>query len=138
MRHSPSMSSLAINPPPLRVFVVENHADTLKWLSLYLEQLGHNVQSARTLKDALAVIPKADCDVLISDIGLPDGDGWDLLRRLSLPHPIYAIAMSGFGMSADRVKSEAAGYRHHMLKPFPPEQLDAMLAEAARELADAH
>ncbi len=121
--------------PPLRIFVVENHADTLKWLTLYLEQMGHAVLSAGTLESALADLPGADCDVLISDIGLPDGDGWDLLRRARLPQPIFAIAMSGFGMNADRRKSEAAGFRHHLLKPFVPKDLDAILAQAARELA---
>jgi CheY-like chemotaxis protein len=57
-----------------------------------------------------------------------------LLRAASLPRPVYAIAMSGFGMTADRAKSFAAGYRHHILKPFDPGVLDAILEEAAREL----
>jgi CheY-like chemotaxis protein len=120
---------------PLRVFVVENHADTLKWLSRYLEAMGHTVASARTMAEALERLPKAVYDVLISDIGLPDGDGWELLRNVRLPHPVYAIAMSGFGMSADRLKSKAAGFRHHLLKPFVPDELDAALEEAAREAA---
>ena len=84
---------------------------------------------------ALAAIPGAQCDVLLSDIGLPDGDGWELLRALregGCP-PAYAIAMSGFGMSADHVRSQEAGYRHHLLKPFDPEALDAMLEEAVAE-----
>ena len=123
---------------PLRIFIVENHPDTLRWLGLYLEQLGHTVLSARTMEDALEALPKANCDVLISDIGLPDGDGWTLLRTLReshRPHPGYAIAMSGFGLNADRTRSEAAGYRHHMLKPFNPDALDTLLEEAAREIA---
>lgn len=124
------------DPAPLRIFIVENHADTLKWLSIYLEQMGHAVLSARTMAQAVNDFPAARCDVLISDIGLPDGDGWELVRRLreqsSFEH-IYAIAMSGFGMNSDRLKSEAAGYRQHLLKPFVPDELDAMLEEAARE-----
>lgn len=118
----------------LRVFVVENHPDTLKYLQMYLEQMDHVVQSARTMAEALAALPGADAEVLISDIGLPDGDGWELMRRLRLPRPIYAIAMSGFGMNADHARSRAAGYRHHLLKPFSPDDLDAMLEEAAHEL----
>lgn len=120
---------------PLRIFVVENHADTLKWLTLYLEQLGHSVLSARTVDEALTSLPAANCNVLISDIGLPDGDGWELLRRAELPPAVYAIAMSGFGMNADRAKSKATGFRHHMLKPFDPDELDALLEEAAEEMA---
>ena len=117
----------------LRIFVVENHEDTLRWLSRYLEMLGHQVMPARTMREALEAIPGAQCDVLISDIGLPDGDGWELLRRLEARRPVYAIAMSGFGMTADRTKSLAAGYQAHILKPFEPEVLEAALAEAARE-----
>jgi CheY-like chemotaxis protein len=118
---------------PLRIFVVENHADSLKWLVRYLEALGHSVASATTMRQALELLPQATYGVLISDIGLPDGDGWELLRTVKLPSPIYAIAMSGFGMNADRLKSRAAGYRQHFLKPFVPTELEAALEEAARE-----
>ena len=127
------MSTHSSEPPPLRIFVVENHPETLKYLTLYLEQLGHTVLSARSMSEALALAPSANCHVLISDIGLPDGDGWELLARASFPASVYAIAMSGFGTSSDRVKSKAAGYRHHILKPFNPDELDAILEQAARE-----
>ncbi len=121
-------------PRPLRIFVVENHPDTLEYMQMYLEMLGHTVQTADTMTGALAALPGADCDVLISDIGLPDGDGWTLMHRLQLPRPIYAIAMSGFGLVVDQLKSQGAGFRHHLLKPIKPEQLEAALEEAAREL----
>ena len=101
---------------------------------MYLEMFGHTVLSADSMTKALAALPEADCDVLISDIGLPDGDGWMLLYLLRLPRPIYAIAMSGFGMGADQLKSKEAGYRHHLIKPLDPKQLDAALEIAAREL----
>ncbi len=119
---------------PLRIFVVENHRDTLEYLQMYLEMFGHTVQTADSMTKALATLPRVDCDVLISDIGLSDGDGWMLLHHLQLPRPIYAIAMSGFGMGADQLKSQEAGYRRHLLKPIDPKELDAALAEAAREL----
>jgi CheY-like chemotaxis protein len=119
----------------LRIFVVENHADTLKYLRLYLEQLNHVVESTRTMGEALAVLAREKFDVLISDIGLPDGDGWELLRRAGDSRPAYAIAMSGFGMNADRMKSMEAGFRKHLLKPFMPDDLDDILEEAAAERA---
>ena len=122
---------------PLRIFVVENHADTLKYLRLYLEQLNHVVKTARTVSEALAGLAKEKFDVLISDIGLPDGDGWELLRRAGPSRPGYAIAMSGFGMNADRTKSRQAGFRNHLLKPFMPDDLDHSLEEAAAERAEA-
>ena len=80
----------------MRIFIVENHEDTRFLLQLLLEQLGHTVLTATTLAEALAAIPGARSDVLISDIGLPDGNGWELLTRLGDGRPPYAIAMSGF------------------------------------------
>ena len=118
---------------PLRIFIVENHEDTRFLLGLLLEQLGHTVFSATTLADALDEMPDAECDVLISDIGLPDGNGWDLMTRLGDARPPYAIAMSGFGMSSDRQRSLNVGYRHHLLKPVEPNQLERLLDEAADE-----
>ena len=131
-----AMTTPALDQPAktLRIFLVENHRDTLAYMQMYLEASGHTVRSADSMTKALAALPGANCDVLISDIGLPDGDGWMLLRLVQLPHPIYAIAMSGFGMGADQLWSQEAGYRHHLLKPIDPAQLDAALAEAAREL----
>src|SRR5687768_3566984 len=127
------------NPSPraaagLRVFIVENHADTREFLTFMLEELGHTVMVADTMSRALRDVPDANCDVLISDIGLPDGDGWQLLARLDLPKPIYAIAMSGFGMASDRMRSKAVGYRHHLVKPMGLEQLENILKDAAAEL----
>ena len=129
------MSTLPLETRAMRIFVVENHSDTLAYLTLYLEQMGHTVFSAQSLKEAVAALPEAACDVVISDIGLPDGSGWELLERAHLAKPIYAIAMSGFGLGADRMRRVAAGFRHHVLKPFVPDDLDAMLEEAARECA---
>ena len=120
----------------LRVFVVENHADTREFLTFMLEELGHTVMVADTMSRALRDVPAANCDVLISDIGLPDGDGWQLLARLDLPKPVYAIAMSGFGMTSDRLRSKAVGYRHHLVKPMGLEQLESILKDAAAELEE--
>ena len=121
-------------PRPLRIFVVENHRDTLEMVQAYVEMSGHTVLTADSVTKALAALPQADCDVLISDIGLPDGNGWLLMQRLQLPRPVYAIAMSGFGLGADHLKSKEAGFRRHLLKPIKPEELDTALAEAAQEL----
>ncbi len=118
--------------PPLRIFLVENHPDTRVYLRRYLEMLGHTVHEAPDMQTALAQIPETAVDLLLSDIGLPDGDGWQLLESLA-PHAGYlAVAMSGCGANADKKRSHAAGYRHHLLKPFLPDELDPILAEAAQ------
>lgn len=121
-------------PDGLRIFVVENHDDTRVLLCILLTQMGHTVYSAATMREALRAIPESRCDVLISDIGLPDGDGWELMDRLDGLRPDYAIAMSGRGMNGDRARSRAAGFRHHLVKPTGPEQLADILESAAHEL----
>ena len=122
---------------PLRIFVVENHADSLHALQYYLEQMGHAVIAATTMAEALERLPGADCEVLISDIGLPDGSGWELLERARLPRPIFAIAVSGYGMPEDCERSVAAGFRAHLVKPTDPDELDGLLEQAMAEKADA-
>ncbi len=121
--------------PSLRIFIVENHADTLLYLRRYLEQLGNTVHVAPDMSSALALLPTLEVDLLISDIGLPDGDGWELMRRLGSERGFLAVAMSGCGANADQAKSRSVGYRHHLIKPFLPDELDPILAEA-RALAE--
>ena len=117
----------------LRILVVENHEDTRVALKDYLEMLGHTVLTASCVSEALEIIRSASCSLLLCDIGLPDGDGWGLLSKVR--PPVFAVAMSGLGLNADRRRSAEAGFRHHLLKPFLPEELDAILAEASVEAA---
>ena len=119
--------------PPLRIFVVENNDDTRGLLVLFLERLGHVVRSASTLAETLARWPESPSDVLVCDLGLPDGSGWDLLQRLPRDPPLFAVAVSGFGLRADREKSRAAGFRHHLVKPVDADTLERVLDEAQRE-----
>lgn len=118
---------------PLRILLVEDHSDTRKYLALYLKGAGYQVTAVATMGEALEAAPHSDCEVLISDIGLPDGDGWELLERARFSHPVYAIAMSGYGMDTDREKSRAVGYRYHLLKPIVVDQLNRLLADTEKE-----
>jgi CheY-like chemotaxis protein len=121
---------------PLRIFVVEDDNDTLAALQLYLEQLGHIVFSAASKAEALKKIPQANCHVLISDINLPDGNGWEILEELENLRPNYAIAISGYGTKADRQRSAQTGFRHHIVKPVFPDSLKTLLKEATAELTE--
>ncbi len=119
---------------PLRVFIVEDHADTLTTVSVYLQSLGHTVIYARTLAEARDLWPQAPYDLLIADLRLPDGEGWALLEGLLSPPPSYPVVISALGRPEDRARSEAAGFRHHLLKPFKLADFDAVLEEAVRAL----
>lgn len=123
---------------PLRIFLVENHEDSLRYLTLYLEECGHGVQTARSMQGALESLSATRVDVLLCDIGLPDGDGWQLLKKMSeggIPCP-YAIAMSGFCSRADIEKSRACGFQHHITKPFLPQELDDLLVLGAHHVKE--
>ncbi len=128
--------SNATETKSLRILVVENHADTLESLKLYLEDSGHEVIGAMTLQQAERDLLKDGFQVVICDIGLPDGSGWQLAEQLKTHPHIYAVAMSGFGQNADSARSRDAGFRHHLLKPFRAAELDKVLAEAASEQED--
>jgi CheY-like chemotaxis protein len=116
----------------LSVFLVENHEDTVRYMQLYLQQLGYEVAVAADMSKALEEIPKSQCDVLISDIGLPDGDGWQLMELLGSSRPPFAIAMSGYGTGNDQRRSREVGYDHHLVKPFTPDALLALLRQAEK------
>jgi CheY-like chemotaxis protein len=122
----------------LRFFVVENHQDTLDAIKMFLEAQGHTVETAPDMKSGLKLATQVTFDVLISDIGLPDGDGWELMKQLREKMPgVKAIAMSGYGMRADMEKSKAAGYAAHIVKPFGPMELDAALKKVLGDTAAA-
>lgn len=117
-----------------KIIVIENHEDTLTYLSRYLEQKGHEVIQARDQAAALNYLQATRVDILISDIGLPDGDGWELLQQVAELQPLpFSIAMSGYGSPDDLARSRAAGYRHHLIKPFTPQDLDALLDQGMIE-----
>ena len=119
---------------PLRFFVVENHQDTLDAIKMFLEAQGHSVETVPDMKSALKLAPKTKFDVLISDIGLPDGDGWELMRKLREQIPnLKGIAMSGYGMRTDLEKSRLAGFAGHIIKPFGPVELNAALNNMLNE-----
>jgi CheY-like chemotaxis protein len=131
---------MTANPLPhfLRIYVVENDTDSRQMLTMLLRSWGHNADSASTMSEALAHLPGERYDVLISDIGLPDGNGWQMMDKLrelgTLGNIGYAIAMSGYGMGSDLEKSRAAGFRHHLIKPMDVDQLDRLLLDIIKEI----
>jgi CheY-like chemotaxis protein len=116
----------------LRVLLVEDHFATRNALAIWLEDLGHQVEAVETVSHALEVAAHRDFDVLISDIGLPDGDGRDLVRQLKQTHQFRAIAISGMMIGpAERESSRQAGFIAHLEKPFNPMDLEQTLRAVA-------
>jgi len=102
----------------LRLLLVEDHVDTLETLQRLLVQQGYTVLTATSIAEALRVADQSEFDVLVSDIGLPDGRGTDLLEQLvKRGRRPPSIAMSGFGMDGDLERSFQAGFSEHLTKP---------------------
>ena len=74
--------------------------------------------SAHSVAEGLSIAANNEFDVLISDIGLPDGTGLDLMRQLRAKRPVMGIALSGFGMEEDIRRSKQAGFVAHLTKPL--------------------
>lgn len=114
----------------VRVLLVEDHAPTRASLLALLTVRGYNVEGAASVSEALEVARRAKppFDVLISDIGLPDGDGCGLMRSLRKEFPaLKAVALSGYGMDEDIERSHAAGFAAHLVKPITVGDLDEAL-----------
>ena len=114
-------------PAGLRILLVDDHPDTCSALERLLTLRGHSVVAAQSMSTALETAGRNSFDLLISDVGLPDGNGMDLLRQLRAAGPIRGIAISGFGMDADIGKSLEAGFSEHLVKPVKLEKLEAAI-----------
>jgi two-component system CheB/CheR fusion protein len=110
-------------PAPRRVLLVEDHADTANALRELLQELSCEVVAAGTVRDALAAAEAGSFDLVLSDLGLPDGSGLDLMRRLRDGHGLSGIAVSGYGMQEDLRRSLEAGFVEHLVKPVTFERL---------------
>src|SRR5258707_12417350 len=117
----------------LRILIIENHEVTASFISLFLKRAGHGVIVVPDAQTALGRNDLSSFDVILSDIGLPDVNGWDLMKQLRPKTGAFAIAMSGFGGEADVQRSLAAGYQHHLVKPFVPAALEDVLRKVSPE-----
>jgi signal transduction histidine kinase len=115
----------------LRLLVIEDHEPTMAVLARLLRRHGHDVLTACTIKGALLLASDHSFDLIISDLGLPDGSGIDLMRQLADTYSLRGIALSGYGMPEDRLKTQQAGFLAHLVKPINFDQLHSVLQEIA-------
>ncbi|MDB5325271.1 MAG: Sensory transduction protein kinase 2 [Phycisphaerales bacterium] len=130
--HTPSDAAWQPKGPqtePLKVLLVEDHPDTSEVMTRLLQNLNHEVSHAGSITAARRLAGTRAFDVVISDIGLPDGTGVELMRHLSTEHHLKGIAMSGYGMEDDVRRSLDAGFHAHLTKPVNVDQLEAAIGE---------
>ncbi len=111
------------------IMVVEDHEDTRRVLARALRRKGYGVTAAGSVEAAAAEFAGSPPDLLICDIGLPDGTGWDLMEKLRPLGPVRAIAVSGYGMNADVEKSREIGFAAHLTKPIDFPRLETLIVE---------
>lgn len=110
-----------------KILLVEDHKPTLQTLEKLLSRRGHEIVSAGTAELALQHASREKFDLVISDIGLPDRTGYDLMQELGTRHALKGIAMSGYGADADRARGKAAGFVLHLTKPVSISSLEDAL-----------
>ena len=114
-------------PSKMRLLLVEDHHDTARTISRLLRSAGFAVTTATDVASASSAADREPFDVLVSDLGLPDGDGYEIMRRVRAIRSMPGIAMSGYGMNEDRRRSHEAGFSEHLVKPIDLPQLIAAI-----------
>ena len=115
--------------PRRTILVVDDHRDTLRSMKLLLSRLGYDVLAAENMTDALRIANNEEFDILLSDIGLPDGSGLELIKRIRETRSVPALALSGFGMDEDLQRSLDAGFSDHLTKPVSLDRLQSAIAD---------
>jgi signal transduction histidine kinase/ActR/RegA family two-component response regulator len=121
----------------LDILVVEDNADVRELMATILEDVGAHVMTSSSVTEALNTLETRPPDVLISDIGLPDEDGFALIREVRHRESEHggflpALALTGFTRAEDRVRALAAGFQGFLAKPVEPAELTAAIAALAR------
>jgi PAS domain S-box-containing protein len=124
-----SRNPLAEDEGGLNILMVEDHKDTRTSMEHLLKRARHVVHSVESASQALAAAAGSTFDLVISDLGLPDMSGIDLMRRLRDEFGLQGIAVSGYGMDDDIQRSKEAGFLHHLTKPIRMDQLRRLLQE---------
>ena len=126
--HAPS----ALPEAGLRILVVDDNYDNADTMSTLLRMLGNDVTVANAGEEALERIAQSRPDVVLLDIGMPKMNGYEVayrIRHQPSGQDIMLVAITGWGQEADRVRSRAAGFDHHLVKPVDVDQLQQLLAE---------
>lgn len=131
----PNQTLVGGTPEPVsdsRILLVEDHEPTRTALAHLLKRRRYRIMTAGSLAEAQSLARTNKFDLLISDIGLPDGSGYELMAALRNEAGLRGIALTGYGMEHDLARSRSAGFEAHLTKPIRVQSLDAALASLAR------
>jgi signal transduction histidine kinase/ActR/RegA family two-component response regulator len=120
----------------LDIVIVDDSVDTADALAIYYQMAGHTVRTAYRAHDAIEMVKARAPDILLSDIGLPEIDGYALVRKLrALPSGagIYVVAVTGYGSARDKQAALDAGFNAHFSKPVDLAQLDIVVGDVSRK-----
>ena len=113
----------------LRILVVEDHADTLRVVGHLLHHLGHEISLADGAQRALEIVESKEFDVVLSDINLPDGSGYEVITQAKRKQPVKGVALTGLDKEEDISRSKEAGFDFHLTKPVDFHELRTVLAQ---------
>jgi PAS domain S-box-containing protein len=119
----------AVSSRKLNILIVEDHDNTATVMSKLLRHNGHEVVTASTVRQALEVLRTTPLDLLVSDLGLPDGNGFQVMRELAKISDAKGIAISGYGMEEDLERSSRAGFSAHLTKPIDVQKLQETIQQ---------
>jgi CheY-like chemotaxis protein len=115
----------------LRILVVEDHADTLRVLARLLDHFGHQTSVADSTHSALQFLQSKTFDVILSDIGLPDGSGYEVVSQAKQKQAVKAVALTGFDREEDIRRGKEAGFDFHLSKPVDFHELRTVLNQVS-------
>ena len=115
----------------LRILVVEDHGDTRRTLSRLLSYFGHQISVADSRQSALQMIAAKRFDVLLTDIALPDGSGYDVASRAKREQHVKSVALTGFDGAEDVRRGKEAGFDFYLTKPVDFAELRTVLGQIA-------
>jgi len=123
----------------LNILIVDNEPDALDVITVELVQYGANVTGVSNAEDALKLLEKRRFDLLVSDIGLPKMDGYELIRRVRKQEEggekrIPAVALTAYARVQDRMQAILAGFSTHVAKPIETNELVTVVASLAGRL----
>lgn len=123
---------------PLQILVVEDHGETRRILAGLLGRFGHDISAADTVGSALAFVQTKQFDAIVSDLNLPDGSGYDVIRSAKQNgNGLAGVALTAEGEADDIARGREAGFDYHLTKPIDFAELRSVLGKIESDCSGA-